>query len=343
MSGWINFKDLRTRLDFAEVLKHYGVDVKRKGDQHLGFCPLPSHQGNKNSPSFSANLVRGIFQCFGCGAKGNVLEFAAYMERVNPQDGAALRQVALRLERLISQGNKSMENPIPVTSKGPPDPAARNPAAEPTVIANEPLDFELKGLEPGHPYLLRRGFTAATIAHFGLGFCSRGMLKDRLAVPLHDNDGRLIGYAGRVVDDAAVNEENPRYRFPGSREREGRVFEFRKSLFLYNGFRIKAPAEDLIVVEGFPSVWWLHQHALPEIVATMGSDCSERQAELIISAVKRRGRIWLLPDGDTAGGRLMESLLVHLLPHRFVRWIKLDPNRQPTDLSAEQLKAIFAG
>jgi DNA primase len=44
------------------------------------FCPQPNHQGKKNSPSFPANLEKGIFQCFGCGAKGNVLEFAAMME-----------------------------------------------------------------------------------------------------------------------------------------------------------------------------------------------------------------------------------------------------------------------
>src|SRR5947208_1139411 len=96
---WIDFKALRTKLDFALVLEQYGVTVKRAGNQHHGFCPLPNHNGKKNSPSFSANLERGIFQCFGCGAKGNVLEFAAMMSKVDPQDGAALRQVALELQK----------------------------------------------------------------------------------------------------------------------------------------------------------------------------------------------------------------------------------------------------
>lgn len=59
MTGWINFKELRAKLDFEEVLRHYGVEIKRKGDQHQGFCPLPTHQGKKSSPSFSANLARG--------------------------------------------------------------------------------------------------------------------------------------------------------------------------------------------------------------------------------------------------------------------------------------------
>src|SRR6185369_17417102 len=98
MRVWINFKELRQKLLFEEVLRHYKVEVKRKGDQHQGFCPLPNHGGAGNSPSFSANLERGIFHCFGCGAKGNVLEFAALMSGADPRDGNALRKVAVELQ-----------------------------------------------------------------------------------------------------------------------------------------------------------------------------------------------------------------------------------------------------
>src|SRR2546423_13449362 len=98
MNGWINFKELRAKLDFEQVLRHYGVEVKRRGVQHQGFCPLPNHRGKRNSPSFSANLERGIFQCFGCGAKGNVLEFAAMMEKADLGNGASFRSVAIGLQ-----------------------------------------------------------------------------------------------------------------------------------------------------------------------------------------------------------------------------------------------------
>src|ERR1700690_1165208 len=96
-TNWIDFKALRARLDFALVMEHYGVEVKAKGTQHHGYCPLPNHNGKRNSPSFSANLEKGIFHCFGCEAKGNVLEFAALMAGKNIDDGAELRAVALEL------------------------------------------------------------------------------------------------------------------------------------------------------------------------------------------------------------------------------------------------------
>src|SRR5882724_4978158 len=99
MSTWIDFKSLKQTLQFTAVLRHYGVEVKAKGNQHHGFCPLPNHNGKKNSPSFSANLEKGIFQCFGCGAKGNILDFAAMMSGADVSDGKALREVAMSLRK----------------------------------------------------------------------------------------------------------------------------------------------------------------------------------------------------------------------------------------------------
>lgn len=337
-TNWIDFKSLRDRLDFAQILEHYKVEVKCKGNQHHGFCPLPNHNGKRNSPSFSANLEKGIFQCFGCGAKGNLLDFAALMENTNPRDGAELHVVAAKLQQHFCPelGDKSdkpsTEKPTPPKREGPKD--------ERPVIINQPLNFELKELNAAHPYLLGRGFTPETIQHFGLGYCGRGMLKTRVAIPLHNASGKLVGYAGRVVDDSTITEDNPRYRFPGKREKDGVVFEFRKTLFIYNGYRIQASVANLAVVESFTGVWWLHQNGLPFVVGTMG-DCSEQQAELIVSLVKPNGHVWIAPDGDKAGERHAQTLLSLISPHRFVRWVKMPDSKQPTDLSKEEVKTRF--
>jgi DNA primase len=67
---------------------------------------------------------------------------------------------------------------------------AREPKKNLPVIVNSPLDFELKHLDPVHPYLPGRGFTPETIAHFGLGFCSKGSLNDRIS-PQSGGFGRM--------------------------------------------------------------------------------------------------------------------------------------------------------
>jgi DNA primase len=337
MATWIDFKELRSNLNFEQVLQHYGVEVKRKGKQHHGFCPLPNHNGKKNSPSFSAHLEKGIFQCFGCGAKGNLLDFAVLMSNGDPKDTEIFRKVAAELQaRFCPAGSNEPKQKMTEKKQTKADTKSELPT-----IVNAPLDFELKGLESKHPYLVNRGFIAETIRHFGLGYCSRGFLKGRVAIPLHDHTGKLIGYAGRIVDDKAINKDNPRYKLPGTRERDGKLFEFRKTLFVYNGFQFKTPLDDLIVVEGFTSVWWMHQNGFPHVVGVMGADCSERQGELIVSLVKPNGQVWLMPDGNEAGERCAAALFSLVSPHRFVRWVRLEKGKQPTDLSAEKLKHCF--
>ena len=336
----INFKELRAQLSFEAILTHYEVSLKGSNGQLSGFCPLPTHQGKgegKRSPSFSANTVKGIWQCFGCGAKGNLIEFAGRMEGMNPDDRRDFRKIAVLLHNRYfgeKKGEPTPPTPTPVPElKG--DEEKKLP-----VIVNARLDFELKNLDYGHPYLKSRGFSDAVIKAFGLGYCDRGLMKGRIAIPLHDETGMLIGYAGRIVDDSAINENTPRYLYPGSRERGGARYEFHKSEFLYNGYRLKDVA-DLVVVESFTAVWWLAQESIEHVVALMGASCSTTQAELILKLVPEDGRIWLFPDGDPAGERLAESALKLISPHRFVRWVKLAEGKQPTDVSPEELHTLL--
>lgn len=102
---------------------------------------------------------------------------------------------------------------------------------------NTPLPFTLRDLDPEHPYLRERGLTAETIKKFGLGFCKKGRLAGRIAIPIHDWDGHLVAYAGRLVDETAISNDHPKYLFPGGRVDQGRTYEFRKSLVVYNAHR----------------------------------------------------------------------------------------------------------
>jgi DNA primase len=85
----------------------------------------------------------------------------------------------------------------------------------------------------------------------------------------------------------------------------------------------------------------LFQNDLPNTVATTGADCSEKQAELIVSLVKPGGIVWIMSDGDKAGECHAQTLLTLISPHRAMRWLKLAEGKQPTYLSMEQLKMSF--
>jgi hypothetical protein len=54
------------------------------------------------------------------------------------------------------------------------------------------------------------GFEPETIQHFGAGYCAKGLMKGRLAIPIHDAAGELVAYAGLAIED----NTSPRYLFP---------------------------------------------------------------------------------------------------------------------------------
>src|SRR5262245_26787905 len=99
MNNWVDFKQLRESLSFIKILRHYNVELKPRGAQHYGFCPLPNHNGKRRSPSFSVNTVKKLFHCFGCGSKGNILDFIGLMEGVDIRDGAALRSAVVAIQQ----------------------------------------------------------------------------------------------------------------------------------------------------------------------------------------------------------------------------------------------------
>jgi DNA primase len=331
--AWVNFKELREKLNFREVLEFYGVKINAKNHvQHHSRCPLATHEAVNRSSSFSANLDKGIWRCFGCGAQGNILDFATRMERFDPDKPDDVRRAALLL---AERYNIASEKPKAANKASPKTP----PRIKGASVVNAVLDFALKGLDPEHPYLLNRGFTPETIRHFELGFCSRGLMKDRIAIPLRNAAGQLVGYAGRVIDDSLITSENPKYRFPSSRVHEGKTYEFSKSLFLYNGHAIPSPAEDLIIVEGFAATWWLVQNGFPRTVALMSANASAEQIALIVGMVPRRGKIWILTDANQSGRFGAESLLKQLSPYRFVRWAVL--MKRPVDSTKDELQDLL--
>jgi DNA primase len=359
-SNWVDFKELRSRLRFADVLQSYSVELKVKGDRATGLCPLPGHprhDGKRRSPSFSANLSRGLFNCFGCQAKGNIIDFVCFMSGGDPRDSTALHNAALELQKRFP-GTTGERDQKPADSKSSASPTAAkshqskssgeaqekpSEVEARSVIVNAPLDFTLKMLDSEHPYLKQRGLTPETISHFELGYCSRGMMQGRIVIPLHDPQGQLIGYAGRLIDDSKVSDEQPKYRFPGTRERNGVRYEFQKSQFLFNGHRIKAPVDDLIIVEGFMSVFWLVQYGYRNVVALMGSSASKDQIVFITELVSETGRVWIFLDGDEAGERCAVHLFTQIATCRAVRWLKLDMGHQPTGCAPETLLQLLSG
>ena len=83
------FRTVKESLDICTVIQTYtGLELRRTGRNLTGLCPF--HQ--ETTPSFTVQPERGVFHCFGCGARGTVIDFAMQLFRLSPLD--ATRKLA---------------------------------------------------------------------------------------------------------------------------------------------------------------------------------------------------------------------------------------------------------
>jgi DNA primase len=201
---------------------------------------------------------------------------------------------------------------------------------------NPPLKFALKSLEPEHEYLAGRGLPTDTLEAFGVGYCSgKGIMAGRIAIPIHNELGELVAYAGRWPGQPPEGEG--KYKLP---------MGFHKSLVVYNLHRAKVHAKEvgLIVVEGFFDAMRLHAAGFPNVVALMGSAMSDAQEELIVTTVGPDGKVTLMFDEDDAGWKGREEALSRLSSRVYVKVIGLgEEGRQPDSMGKDELTRVMRG
>lgn len=314
MAERVSFWEIKARVPLGEVLRAYQVDwLRRSGrDPYRGRCPI--HRGEGHA-AFHANLVRNVFHCFACGAGGGVLEFVAAME------GCSLHEAALRLQSRAGCRRSTA------------DPACNGRGAERETElvtkkreGNQPLGFSL-AVNSAHPYLAARGIAPPTAHYFGAGyFAGRGLMRGRMAIPIHDEPGRLVAYCGRALEGGL-----PRYRFPAG---------FQKSRVLFNYHRAQATGSPrVIVVEGFFDCMRVHQAGYPYVLALMGAALYPVQKDLL---ARRFSEIVLLLDGDAAGRAATARIAQELRRVCDVTALLLEPGVQPDQMSPHQIRQTLA-
>lgn len=376
MTVWLDFSEIRAKVSLEDVLlKMYGLGdrLKRQGKKLVGPCPI--HRGD--SPrAFQADLERGVYFCFsGCRKGGNVIDFVVAMDRVTvreaalklhaefiaPHEGAPAtgpRSARPAAPKPLPSRSASATKRTPASERTPPsekEPAANDDEEEAMGgPANPPLALRLE-LAPDHPHMKERGLSVETAKAWGIGYCWRGMLRSMIAIPIHNEDGELVAYAGRRLKPQDIAEFG-KYRFPK---------HFRRDLVLFNLHRARKlpPEHGVILVEGFFATIALSERGLPNAVASMGCSLSEAQADLL---AEYASHVAILYDGDQAGRggadealklleargvssgivRLPETWKPEHAPARLLRWavqgvrllglreLAFTPNR-PAESSAE--------
>ncbi len=86
--------EIKSSLTIQTVLTHYGLQPDR---HHMLRCPF--HQDDK--PSMKIYTETNTFNCFGCGANGDVIEFIQKKENLNKHQ-ALIKATGPQLERICN-------------------------------------------------------------------------------------------------------------------------------------------------------------------------------------------------------------------------------------------------
>jgi DNA primase len=332
-SKFVDFKAVKAAITMERVLEHYGLldKFKRSGDSLSGPCPI--HKGS-NPTQFRVSISKNVFNCFSeCKHGGNTLDFIAKMEDISIHAAAnkAIEWFGLDSEAMAADSSQEIEQRETAPAANP-QKATKPASVQESSTPNKPLKFRLDKLEREHPYLAERGLTPETIIDFGVGYCAKGTMAERIAIPIFTPSGKeVVGYAGRFVGNPP--EGTPKYKLPQG---------FRKSLELFNADRAGKESGPLVIVEGFFGCMKLHQFGCRRVVALMGSSMSSAQEELLRKLTDRTSQILLMLDEDEAGRVGREDIAIRLSRFAFVKIYTFDEEgQQPEDLTKEEVQQLF--
>lgn len=173
---YIDFKVLKQSVPMLDVLEWLEIKLKPEGQTFRGPCQYCERGGDR---SFVATPKDHIFYCHSEGAGGDTIALVA------KHFGCSTKEAAQKMHERFLGTVKS-------TPKGKQDTV---PTAEKRQQSGEPLK-PLENLSTFHEAIEALGLTEAVCRAIGIGYCSKGLMRGRVAFPIRLPDGTLVGYQG---------------------------------------------------------------------------------------------------------------------------------------------------
>ncbi|MCG6913965.1 DNA primase [bacterium BMS3Abin03] len=335
-------EEIRSTASIVDMISEY-VQLRKRGKNYIGLCPFH----NEKTPSFTVSDEKQIFHCFGCHTGGNIFKFLMEYKKISFVEAVqeVAEQLGIPLEYYESAGYEEQQSDQEMLYD-------INTEAAKYFLNNLLKDNEA---EIARVYLQKRNIKQQTIRTFGLGYTLRGWenfvnyakekkidlekavtlglagkhpdgryydrLPGRLIFPIFSPNGRVVAFAGRVLDP---NEKGGKYiNSPES-------IIYNKSRILYGLSFAKDEIRRLnkaIIVEGYMDLISLYQNGVKNVVAVSGTALTDEQVQLLSRYTKD---VVLLFDADTAGIKAsMRSIEILLKRDMEVKIVSLPQGEDP--------------
>lgn len=317
---------VRDRVDIVDIVSEQVV-LKKQGKDFVGLCPFHDDK----SPSFSVSPGKQFYYCFSCGAGGNAFKFLMELNK-RPFADVVLdlaRRYQVPVKTLEPEKRQALQRSL----------SLREQLFEIVAVASKFYEHALRQVDgqDALAYLLeQRQLSDITIQQFQLGYAPGGWqtlygylvehkrypvelvekaglivprqkgsgyydrFRDRLMIPIHDNQSRIIGFGGRAFGD-----DKPKYLNSPDTE----LFDKGKTLFGLDKARASIAKQDrAIVVEGYFDVIALHAAGLTNAVASLGTALNAAQVRQLLRYTESK-QVVLNFDADAAGIKAAERAI----------------------------------
>ena len=297
--------------NIVDVIGQY-VTLKRKGTTYFGLCPF--HR--EKTPSFAVSETKQVYHCFGCHNGGTVIQFLQNIENISFREA-----IEILAERARIELPKVQDTYYDIKQEKKKEMAYKINEMASNYFMKSLVDVNDKTNKLAQEYVKKRKLNKQMIIDFKIGYSKIGLVKylvshgikeediiavglaymrdnnsivdrfiNRLMFTLKDIKGRVIGFTGRKLDD---NLDVAKY----INTNENIVYSKGNNLY---GLDIAKnySRNEMIIVEGNMDAISLHQRDIRNVVASMGTALTEKQARLILRYTKN---VKIAYDSDAAG------------------------------------------
>ncbi|MDR0979759.1 MAG: DNA primase [Candidatus Nomurabacteria bacterium] len=310
-------EEIKARLPVEEVIGRY-LELKRAGRNLKALSPFT----NEKTPSFMVSPERNVWHDYSSGKGGDIFSFVMEVEGLGFMDAlkmcagwagvnldlynsASDRELAAKTKRLgeiLELSTKYYQHAL-LQKKSVLDYAIYKRGLNKQSLQDFRIGYAPNNGDALCQFLRSRGFSEQEMDDAGLlNRRKTDLFRERLMIPLSDQNGKIIGYTARILDDKI--KDAPKYLnspetllYHKSRHIFG-LAQAKKSI-IASGFAV--------LVEGNMDVISSHQGGVPEAVATAGTAMTPEHLKGLARFTKD---LRLAYDGDAAGLKATERAIV---------------------------------
>ncbi len=295
--------EVRRKNDIVDVIGEK-IPLEKRGKNYFGVCPFH----DDTNPSMSVSREKQIYTCFSCHATGNVFTFLMNYEhkefnqvlsdlanRVGiTLSGFKTKKVSTKYDewyKIYDLANKYYQNNLLSKEGEGAREYLKNRSIDDLTIKEFEIGYSLKMRDDLTKLLTMKGHSIDLLNKIGLSSEDHDIYNSRLMFPLHDLNGKVIGFSGRIINNGKQN------KYLNTKETE--LFKKGKLLYHYHIAKEEARVKkSVIIMEGFMDIIRASTVGIKNTVATMGTALTKDH----IKEIKRlSNNIILCFDGDEAG------------------------------------------